>query len=88
MTMMSSNANYLDQIIRITDLFNGNTIENEIIKDLEQIPNEIGNENLKILKDIQDILQNCTILTQKEKLEYCKSQRFFMKLYLKEMNRR
>lgn len=85
---MSSNANSLDQVVRITDLFNDAGIENEIIKDLEQIPKDLGNENLKILKDIQDILQNCTILTQKEKLEYCKSQRFFMKLYLKEMNRR
>ncbi len=86
--MMSSNANILDQVVNITDLFNDAGIENEIIKDLEQIPEDFGNENLKILKDLQDILQNCTNLTQKEKLEYCKSQRFFMKLYLKEMNRR
>jgi len=86
--MMSSNANSLDQAIKITGLFNDAGIENEIIRDLEQIPKDFGNENLKILNDIQDILQNCTKLTQKEKLEYCKSQRFFMKLYLKEMNRR
>jgi len=86
--MMSSNANSLDQVVRITDLFNYAGIENEIIKDLEQIPEDFGNENLKILNDLQDILQNCTNLTQKEKLEYCKSQRFFMKLYLREMNRR
>ena len=86
--MMSSNANSLDQAIKITGLFNDAGIENEIIRDLEQIPKDFGNENLKILNDIQDILQNCTKLTQKEKLEYCKSQRFFMKLYLKEINRR
>jgi len=86
--MMSSNANSLDQVLKITDLFNDAGIENEIIKDLEQIPEDFGNENLKILNDLQDILQNCTNLTQKEKLEYCKSQRFFMKLYLREMNRR
>jgi len=85
---MSSNANSLDQAIKITGLFNDAGIENEIIRDLEQIPKDFGNENLKILNDIQDILQNCTKLTQKEKLEYCKSQRFFMKLYLKEMSRR
>ena len=84
---MSSHANRLDQVVRITDLFNDAGIENEIIKDLERIPKEFGNENLKILKDIQDILYNCTILTQKQKLEYCKSQRFFMKLYLKEVCR-
>jgi len=86
--MMSSHAKSLDQVVRITDLFNDAGIENEIIKDLEQIPEDFGNENLKILKDIQDILQNCTKLSQKEKFEYCKSQRFFMKLYLKEINRR
>ena len=85
---MSSNANSLDQAGRITDLFNDAGIENEIIKDLEQIPKDFENENLKILNDLQDILQNCTNLTQKEKLEYCKSQRFFMKLYLKEVKRR
>jgi len=85
---MSSNANSLDQVVRITDLFIDAGIENEIIKDLEQISKDFGNENLKILKDLQDILQNCTNLTQKERLEYCKSQRFFMKLYLKEVNRR
>ena len=86
--MMSSNANNLDQVVKLTDLFNDAGIENEIIKDLEKIPKNFGNENLKILQDIQDILQNCTKLTQKEKLEYCKSQRFFMKLYLNEINRR
>ncbi len=85
---MSSNANNLDQVVKLTDLFNDAGIENEIIKDLEKIPKNFGNENLKILQDIQDILQNCTKLTQKEKLEYCKSQRFFMKLYLNEINRR
>ena len=44
-------------------------------------------ENFKLLTDIQKVLQNCTHLTSKEKALYCQSQRYFMKLYLREINK-
>ncbi len=43
--------------------------------------------NLKLLQEIQTVLQRCTHLTEKQRLMYCESQRYFMKQYLREMNR-
>jgi len=43
--------------------------------------------NLNLLQEIQTVLQRCTHLTEKQRLMYCESQRYFMKQYLREMNR-
>ena len=45
-------------------------------------------ENYLILKELNSILVKCTNLTSQQKLAYCNSQRYFMKLYLKEINHR
>ncbi|MFW9825871.1 MAG: hypothetical protein ACFFE4_23230 [Candidatus Thorarchaeota archaeon] len=42
-------------------------------------------EYLSISADIHSILSNYPDLTNNQKLEYCISQRYFMKLYLKEV---
>ena len=42
-------------------------------------------EYLSISNDIHSILSNCPELDNSQKLEYCTSQRYFMKMYLKEM---
>ena len=42
-------------------------------------------DNFKILQEIRKILTNYSQLTDKERLEFCKSERYFMKLYLKEV---
>jgi len=47
---------------------------------------EICDENLIALKKIHAILLNCLNLNEKEKLEFCNSERYFMKLYLKKLN--
>jgi hypothetical protein len=47
---------------------------------------EICDENLITLKKIHAILLNCLNLNEKEKLEFCNSERYFMKLYLKKLN--
>ncbi len=86
--MMSSNVDKSDQIIRITDLFYEEKIRKELIEDIKSILNEPENENYTILKEIHEILENCSNLTDKQRLDYCKSQRFFMKLYLREINKR
>ena len=85
---MSSNVDKSDQILRITDLFYEEKIKKELIEDIKNIFDEPENENYIILKEIQEILENCSNLTDKQKLDYCKSQRFFMKLYLREINKR
>jgi len=43
------------------------------------------NDYFVILNDINSILMNYPNLTNKQKLDYCNSQRYFMKLYLKEV---
>lgn len=42
----------------------------------------INDENLTTLQKIHAILLNCVNLSKKQKLEFCESQRYFMKLYL------
>ncbi|MHA1490790.1 MAG: hypothetical protein ACTSRI_14235 [Promethearchaeota archaeon] len=42
-------------------------------------------EAFLIIKEIHSILKNCTKLTNEQKLDYCNSERYFMKLYLKKI---
>jgi hypothetical protein len=42
-------------------------------------------ENLTTLQKIHAILLNCLNLSKKQKLEFCESERYFMKLYLKKV---
>ncbi|MFX1417834.1 MAG: hypothetical protein ACFE9N_02815 [Promethearchaeota archaeon] len=43
----------------------------------------VTDDHLSIIQKIDFILKNSQDLTQKQKEEYCISQRFYMKLYLK-----
>ena len=47
--------------------------------------NDDKNEYLAISNDIHSILSNCLELTNNQKLDFCDSQRYYMKLYLKEV---
>ncbi|KKL54544.1 hypothetical protein LCGC14_2264340 [marine sediment metagenome] len=60
-----------------------NTPEEEIEKSSSIIPPENRDEDLLTLHKIHSILLNCINLSKKDKLEFCNSQRYFMKLYLK-----
>ena len=42
-------------------------------------------ENLTSLQKIHAILLNCSNLSKQQKLEFCESERYFMKLYLKKL---
>ena len=42
-------------------------------------------ENLTTLQKIHAILLNCSNLSKKQKLEFCESERYFMKLYLRKL---
>jgi hypothetical protein len=46
---------------------------------------DICDENLTTLQKIHAILLNCVNLSKKQKLEFCESERYFMKLYLKKL---
>jgi len=45
----------------------------------------ICDENLITLQKIHAILLNCSNLSKNQKLEFCESERYFMKLYLKKL---
>ncbi|MFX1321869.1 MAG: hypothetical protein ACFFAQ_09505 [Promethearchaeota archaeon] len=57
-----------------------NQLNKEIINDLD--------DNFDIIKSLHLILLNCSTLTKKQKFDFCNSQRYFMKLYLKEILRK
>jgi hypothetical protein len=52
------------------------------------LSNRFNNRNLDTIKKIHILLKNAQDLTQKQKYDYCNSQRFFMKLYLKSISER
>ena len=77
-----------DHDLNFEEIFYKNEVSSNIYDFSKQ---ELGinyNDNLKMLKEINLILQNCANLTVKQKLEYCDSQRYFMKLYLREFNKK
>jgi len=47
--------------------------------------NDSNDEYLSISNDIHTILSICQDLTNTQKLDFCNNQRYFMKLYLKEL---
>ncbi|MFX0021526.1 MAG: hypothetical protein ACFE9S_04320 [Candidatus Hermodarchaeota archaeon] len=64
------------------------SLENSEEKSLEKVEKNIESlcdENLTTLKKIHAILINCINLSKQKKLEFCESERFFMKLYLKKL---
>ena len=46
---------------------------------------DLCDENLTTLKKIHAILLNCSNLSKNQKLEFCESERYFMKLYLNKL---
>jgi len=73
------------------DKFSSEKLSNQESNKIKEFPQskkveEICDENLITLKKIHAILLNCLNLNEKEKLEFCNSERHFMKLYLKNLN--
>lgn len=44
-------------------------------------------EIFRMIQDIQKITENCTSLNNKQKWDYCKSQREYIKQFLKKLNK-
>jgi len=85
--MISSRLTESEPILNLKDLFYENNFKYEIIDKINQLPERNKRANLNLLQEIQTVLQRCTHLTGKQRLMYCESQRYFMKQYLREMNR-
>ncbi len=85
--MKNSRSEDSEPVLNLKNLF----YEIEIDYDINQISGVIQEkakyDNFKLLMDIQSVLQNCRHLTDKDRLNYCNTQRYFMKLYLREFNK-
>ena len=78
-----------EPVLNLRELFYEKEATNKPIHNqVEEIPQKAKYDNFKLLTDIQNVLQKCRHLTQKDKLLYCQSQRYFMKQYLREINKR
>jgi len=85
--MISSKIEDSEAVLNLTKLFYEKNINNSISETTEIIQQKSRYDNFKLLTDISSVLQNCTHLTDNDKLMYCQSQRYFMKLYLREINK-
>ena len=85
--MISSRLNDLEPILNLKDLFYDEEVKKAIEVKIQQLPEKNKRANLKLLQEIQTVLQRCTHLTENQRLMYCESQRYFMKQYLREMNK-
>lgn len=85
--MTNSRLEDSEPILNLKNLF----YEIKVNYNMDEIPEVIQRkaryDNFKLLTDIQNVLQNCRHLTDKDKLNYCNTQRYFMKLYLREINK-
>ncbi|MFX1390271.1 MAG: hypothetical protein ACFE9Z_09435 [Promethearchaeota archaeon] len=85
---MISRIEEIEPAVNLKNLFyEKEVLKNEYEKELEDIPKTAKYDNFKLLTDIQRVLQKCRHLTDKDKLLYCQSQRYFMKQYLREINK-
>jgi uncharacterized protein YllA (UPF0747 family) len=85
--MITSRLNDSEPILNLKDLFYDEEIKKEFKAKIDQLPEKSKRSNFKLLQEIQTVLQRCTHLTEKQRLMYCESQRYFMKQYLREMNK-
>jgi hypothetical protein len=85
--MTNSRLEDSEPVLNLNNLFYEIRVNNNFKETPEVIPNKAKYDNFKLLTDIQRVLQNCRHLTDKDRLNYCNTQRYFMKLYLREINK-
>lgn len=76
-----------EPVLNLKDLFYEIKLENNINQVPEIMQQKAKYDNFKLLSDIQNVLKNCKHLTDKDRLNYCSTQRYFMKLFLREINK-
>jgi len=86
--MISSKIEDSEAVLNLTNLFYKKKVNNSVSETTELIQQKTRYDNFKLLTDIQSVLQKCTHLSDNDRLMYCQSQRYFMKLYLREINKR
>jgi hypothetical protein len=85
--MLSSNMQGSEPILNLKNLFYELKVDENIKNRMEELEDKSRKDNFRLLNEIQKVLQRCTHLTDKQRLMYCESQRYFMKNYLREMSK-
>jgi hypothetical protein len=85
--MISAGSNESEPILYLKNLFYDLKTDKALMIRLEELEERSSRDNLKLLNEIEKVLKRCTHLTDKQRLMYCESQRYFMKTYLREMNK-
>ncbi|MHA1932709.1 MAG: hypothetical protein ACW96X_09235 [Promethearchaeota archaeon] len=76
-----------EPVLNLKNLFFEIKVTKDNKKLAEIFPQKARYDNFKLLTDISRVLQKCQHLTPKDRLNYCNTQRYFMKLYLREINK-
>jgi hypothetical protein len=77
-------------------------LRNDLSKDIQKVlddefalsciestnPETQTDEIFKLIENLQHIIENCKNLSDKEKWNYCESQRYFIKQFLKNLNKK
>lgn len=69
--------NYIDNIEKRIGYLNNSTVN----------VSKNSSEHLLMLRKLHKVLKNGQNLSSKQRLDYCDSERYFMKLYLRELNK-
>lgn len=85
--MMSTRTGESDPILNLKGLFIDSEVKNDINSQFVELKEKSKNDNFNLLEEIQTILQKCAHLNPKQRLMYCESQRYFMKKYLRDVNK-
>jgi len=73
--------------LNLKNLFFEIKVNKNTKKPVEYFPQKARYDHFKLLTDIQRVLTLCKHLTNRDRLNYCTTQRYFMKLYLREINK-
>ncbi|MBY9005018.1 MAG: hypothetical protein KGD73_13660 [Candidatus Lokiarchaeota archaeon] len=71
----------------LRSLFEDQNFNSEIKTQIENLQSKNIADNLTLMNEIQAILRECSHLNPEQRLMYCASQRYFMKLYLRKVNK-
>jgi hypothetical protein len=81
---------FTDQHLQKSNYSKSKSYRNGLYKDINHNSidpyEKVTANHFDLIQKIHSILKNSQDLTQKQKYDYCKNQRFFMKLYLKRIS--
>jgi len=71
----------------LRSLFDDKNLGIEVKTQVKNLQSNNVADNLSLMNEIKAILQECSHLNPEQRLMYCQSQRYFMKLYLRKVNK-